>query len=146
VRSETAERLDSPWPGYMTLEEPDAALSSPPAPGARRFDMGVVPAPISAWCNTAFDVFAAQGWDAVHARATGLAAQLADLLRDVGHTVAPRGETTLVSWESSDPEGAVARLAEAGILVRYLPGRGLVRASIGAWATEDDLHRLVTAL
>jgi hypothetical protein len=30
--------------------------------------------------------------------------------------------------------------------VRELPGRGLVRASIGAWATEDELERLASAV
>jgi selenocysteine lyase/cysteine desulfurase len=30
--------------------------------------------------------------------------------------------------------------------VRYLPGRGLVRASVGAWNSEDDLERLLEAL
>jgi hypothetical protein len=30
--------------------------------------------------------------------------------------------------------------------VRNLPGRGLVRASVGAWNDEGDLDRLVAAL
>ena len=37
----------------------------------------------------------------------------------------------------------VARLAEAGVIVRDLPGRGLVRASVGWWTNDDDLERLV---
>jgi L-cysteine/cystine lyase len=60
--------------------------------------------------------------------------------------VAPRGRTTLVSWRSEDPEGDVARLATDGVVVRYLPGRGLVRASVGAWNSEEDLERLLAGL
>ena len=45
--------------------------------------------------------------------------------------------------ESAD---VVARLAEAGVIVRDLPGRGLVRASVGWWNDESDLERLVAAL
>jgi L-cysteine/cystine lyase len=48
-----------------------------------------------------------------------------------------------VSWRSADPEGDVARLAAEGIVVRSLPGRNLVRASVGAWTSDDDLERLV---
>jgi selenocysteine lyase/cysteine desulfurase len=40
----------------------------------------------------------------------------------------------------------VERLAAAGVVVRDLPGRGLVRASVGWWTNEGDLDRLVTAL
>ena len=36
--------------------------------------------------------------------------------------------------------------AEAGVIVRDLPGRGLVRASVGWWTSDDDLERLVAAL
>jgi hypothetical protein len=32
------------------------------------------------------------------------------------------------------------------VVVRYLPGRGLVRASVGAWNSADDLERLLEAL
>ena len=46
----------------------------------------------------------------------------------------------------SDPTELVARLAEAGVVVRELPGRGLVRASCGWWTSEDDLARLAAGL
>jgi L-cysteine/cystine lyase len=34
-------------------------------------------------------------------------------------------------------------MAENGVVVRFLPGRGLVRASVGAWNDDGDLERLV---
>ena len=55
----------------------------------------------------------------------------------------PRGDTTLVAWHDDDAEATRDRLAAAGIVVRNLPGRGLMRASVGAWNDESDLERLV---
>ena len=59
----------------------------------------------------------------------------------------PRGaSTTLVSFHSDDPEGERERLAEQGIVLRNIPGRPWLRASIGAWNDESDLERLLDAL
>jgi L-cysteine/cystine lyase len=48
-----------------------------------------------------------------------------------------------VSFEVEDPEGFVERAAAAHVVMRQLPGRGLVRASVGAWSDESDLERLL---
>jgi hypothetical protein len=68
------------------------------------------------------------------------------MLTERGRQVTPRGRSTLVSWHSDAAADDVVRLWNAGIVVRDLPGRGLVRASIGAWATEDELERLASAV
>lgn len=34
----------------------------------------------------------------------------------------------------------------AGVIVRDLPGRGLLRASVGAWNDRSDLERLLAGL
>jgi selenocysteine lyase/cysteine desulfurase len=94
----------------------------------------------------AHDVLASHGWAAVHERAASLAATLASRLEEAGRVVAPRGPTTLVSWEDDDPEATRDRLAAEDILVRFLPGHPYVRASVGAWNDEDDLERLLAAL
>jgi selenocysteine lyase/cysteine desulfurase len=62
--------------------------------------------------------------------------------------VVPDGCATLVSWRVPADESAalVARMAEAGVIVRDLPGRGLARASVGWWTSDEDLERLVAAL
>ena len=57
--------------------------------------------------------------------------------------VAPRGASTLVSWDADDPEQVVSRLAANGVVVRSIVQRGLVRASVGAWNSEEDLDRLI---
>ena len=76
-----------------------------------------------------------------------LAAQLAERLEAHGRTVAPRGHTTLVAWEDDDPEAARDRL-EGGRRRSSAtsPARRYVRASVGAWSSEDDLDRLLAAL
>ena len=62
--------------------------------------------------------------------------------------IVPPERATLVSWRAPADESAaiVRRLAEADVIVRDLPGRGLVRASVGWWNDESDLERLVDAL
>jgi len=38
----------------------------------------------------------------------------------------------------------VARLAEQGFGIRNLPGTPYVRASVGAWCSEEELDRLAS--
>jgi L-cysteine/cystine lyase len=75
-----------------------------------------------------------------------LAARLAELLAEHGREPAPRGASTLVSFPSEDPLAERERLAEAGVVVRNIPGRPWLRASVGAWNDEQDLDRLLRAL
>jgi L-cysteine/cystine lyase len=145
VRRERAVELDSAWPGYLTLANTVDPLAFEQHPSAARFDTGMSPSGGPAWATAALDVLEAFGFDQVHARGIGLAARLAELLAERGARVAPRGASTLVSWHSADAEADVERLAADGIVVRDLPGRGLVRASVGAWSTDDELDRLAAA-
>jgi L-cysteine/cystine lyase len=140
------ERLAPAAPGYLNLAEPGAGLDAEPWPDARAHDAPGVS--LETWTAAlgAHDVLAGFGWSQVHARATGLAAQLADSLRELGLTVAPRGETTLVSWEAPGAADLPERLAADGIVVRSLPGTPYVRASVGAWNDESDLERLLGAI
>jgi L-cysteine/cystine lyase len=82
----------------------------------------------------------------VHERAASLAQTLAEALAERGMRVAPRDRTTLVSWHDDDPPATKDRLAADGIVIRDLPGTGLLRASVGAWNDESDLQRLLGAL
>jgi selenocysteine lyase/cysteine desulfurase len=40
----------------------------------------------------------------------------------------------------------VQRLYERGVVVREIPGSGLVRVSCGYWTSDDDLERLLEGL
>ncbi len=79
-------------------------------------------------------------------RARTLAARLAEMLAAAGREVVPRGASTLVSFSSPDAEREREPLAAAGVIVRNLPGRPWLRASVGAWNDEGDLERLVGSL
>jgi glutamate/tyrosine decarboxylase-like PLP-dependent enzyme len=91
----------------------------------------------------AVETLAEAGWNAVLERGPALAAELSARLCERGVSVVGRGASTLVAWESSDSAAEVERLAGASFVVRELPGRGLVRASVGAWSSEEELGRLV---
>jgi selenocysteine lyase/cysteine desulfurase len=146
VAPEWRERLGPIGATYLNLEDPADGLDSRPHPDARRYDAPGVGAETVAAAVAAHEVLAGHGWPEIHARATGLAASLAHRLAEAGRTVAPRGETTLVSWEDADPEATRDRLADADVIVRHLPGTPYVRASVGAWNDESDLERLMAAL
>jgi L-cysteine/cystine lyase len=140
-----AERVKTTNPTYYSFEDTSLGLESPFKTGASRFDLPL-PREAVALSNAALRVLEAEGLDAIHARAAELADTFATRLADAGFTVAPRGRTTLVSFEVEDPEAARDRLGERGVSVRNLPGTSYLRASVGAWNDESDLDRLLEAL
>jgi L-cysteine/cystine lyase len=148
VRPERLEELLIPWPGYSSVADPLRALEFEPAEGTARLDHGFPVAIRSSWALAALEVFGAAGWDWVHERALGLAAWLASELASRGVEVLPRGQSTLVSWRVGDgaaeaAQTEVERLAAEGVVVRSIPMAGVVRASVGAWSSEEELARLV---
>jgi L-cysteine/cystine lyase len=146
VAPEWRDRVAATRPTYGSFVDAAQGLDSPLHEDARRYDSPVLAAEALAFAGASLEVLAEAGWDNVHARGPALARELADGLRERGRTVAPRDDTTLVSWESEDPTAELARLVEAGVVVRGLPGRPLLRASAGAWNDESDIERLLGAL
>lgn len=146
VREDWVDQLGAPWPGYQSLADSQRAEELMLAEGAARFDLGF-PAPHdAAWAQASLQLFDEYGWDQVHERGRTLAQRFADTLRGRGVDVAPRGSSTLVSWSVPDPDDFVQRAAQNGVVIRNLPGRGLVRASIGAWSDDSDLERLLALI
>jgi selenocysteine lyase/cysteine desulfurase len=146
VSPEWHERLMVPGPTYPHLADPAAGLDARPWPDARAHDAFATSAETYASALAAHDLLAGAGWADVHARAAGLAGELAEDLTRRGREVAPRGASTLVSWREDDPAAVVARCAERHVVVRSFPGLPWVRASVGAWNDTSDLRRLLTAL
>jgi L-cysteine/cystine lyase len=142
VRPDRLQELEPPWPGYSTLADHTDILGSGLAETCKRLDNGFPAAIRSAWATASLEVLAAAGWEWVHERAATLAQRLADGLAQRGLTVEPRGRSTLVSWSVSDAPAEVERLAASGIVVRSIPIGNLMRASVGAWTSEDELERL----
>lgn len=146
VSPELRERLLVRRRGYGNLVDPGAGLSAELHEDARRFDTLCLNAETLAAGLAALRLLSAAGWEAVNATAATLAERLVELLSARGRTVLPRAAGTLVSFSSEDPEGERLRLAEEGILLRNIPERPLLRASVGAWNDEADLERLIAAL
>ena len=142
VRAERVEQVSAPWPNYLSLGDPTRALEPDLHSDARRFDTGVVPGPTAAWALAALELLGEAGWLWLHERSLHLAELLVGRLAERGREPAPRGDSTLVSWRSADATADVERLASERIVVRAIPGAGLVRASVGAWSAEADLERL----
>jgi L-cysteine/cystine lyase len=140
------ERLSVSRRGYANLSNPNDGLDAQLHEDARRFDTMSHNAETVACALAAARLLESAGWAAVHEQARTLAARLVELLAEAGREAAPRGPTTLVSFPSPDPEGERALLAERSVIVRNIPGRPWLRASVGAWNDERDLQQLVESL
>jgi selenocysteine lyase/cysteine desulfurase len=141
-----AERVELVSPGYVNFADASAGLEGTFKDTAARFDTPAQARESLAISAGALRVLEETGWDELHAQAVAQARKLADALRESGRAVMPRGATTLVSWEDPYAEETRDRLAAAGVAVRNLPGRALLRASVGAWNDDSDLDRLLGGL
>ncbi|HEX4690332.1 MAG TPA: aminotransferase class V-fold PLP-dependent enzyme [Solirubrobacteraceae bacterium] len=133
-------------PSYMSFAGSPAGLDTPLKDEAARHDTPALAREVVAFSLAAIETLESYGWAEVYARAATLAADLAERLEQRGRVVAPRAPTTLVSWEEADPLATRAALAEAGVIIRDLPGTSYLRASVGAWNDESDLERLLDVL
>jgi L-cysteine/cystine lyase len=121
-----------------------AAGTWEPKSGALRFDSTFTPATSLAGLEAALTDLPAGRF----ARARELTERCRELLLGAGFDVATEpGQGTLVSvrWPG-DTAAAVGGLYERGVIVRELPGTGLLRASVGWWNDDGDLERLVESL
>jgi L-cysteine/cystine lyase len=146
VAPRARDRLATTRRGYLSFERPAAGLDAPLHHDSRRYDAPALPAEALAFAAAALDVLAQAGWDAIHVRAQALAAHLAERLGEHRREVFSAPHSTLVSFASRGAVSERARLSRAGVIVRDLPGRDWLRASVGAWNDEQDVERLVAAL
>lgn len=132
-------------PSYLSQDGYELDGEFTPKDGASRFDPNLTPAGATAGLRAAIGSIPAWGHERAYETAELFRLRIAEAGCDV---VTPDERATLVSWRVPAEESAdvVARLAEAGVVVRDLPGRGLVRASVGWWNDESDLERLIEAL
>jgi selenocysteine lyase/cysteine desulfurase len=143
VREDRVEDLAPAAPGYGSLSDTLRPLELSLVAGAARFDSGFAPAERSAGALASIDLLTQAGLEELQERAAELASRLAGALAAAGVRVAERGQSTLVSWEAPEPAAESARLLDAGLLVRDLPGTPYVRASVGGWSSDEELERLV---
>jgi len=146
VSPQLRERMSVARRGYANLEDPNSGLDARLHEDARALDTLSLNAETVALALASAELLARAGWAQVHERAASLAQTLAERLAQAGRDPVPRDRTTLVSFFSEDPEAERQRLADSGIVVRNIPGRPWLRASVGAWNDEQDLERLLQAL
>ncbi|MGA8365380.1 MAG: aminotransferase class V-fold PLP-dependent enzyme [Solirubrobacteraceae bacterium] len=146
VSADLRARLQVERRGYANLADPNTGLQADLHADARALDTMSLSAETVACALAAARLLEGAGWRSVHERARELATGLVALLGEHGREVAPRGDTTLVSFASADPEEERKYLRQRGVIVRNIPGTPWLRASVGAWNDEDDLNRLIGAL
>ena len=137
------ERLRVALPTYMSQSAYDIEESFTPKPGAARFDSVWYAPGTLAGLLAALE--AAPEWR--YERTRELAAYCRGRLVEAGHEVitAP-DQAGLISFGAGGAAQAAARLYEAGVVVRDIPGTGWLRVSCGWWTNEDDVERMLNAL
>ena len=138
------ERLAVAMPSYFSQASYESDGTFEPRPGAQRFDPGWIPISFLDGLQAAVD--GVPDWRFERAR------ELTDLCRsrllEAGYDVVTEsGQGTLVSWRwPGDTMETAKRLGDRGVIIRDLPGTGLLRASCGYWTSEEDIDRLVEGL
>jgi L-cysteine/cystine lyase len=137
------ERLRVKSPSYLSQDSYEVSGAFVPKEGAKRFDSGWIPVPALRGLEAALAT--RPEWCYEHS--AEIAARCAAALSPHVEVVTPPGNSTLVSFRpNGDPTELVASLHEAGVIVRELPGRNLVRASCGWWTSDDDVQRLAAGV
>jgi L-cysteine/cystine lyase len=138
------ERLAVRFPTYFSQAAYEHDGTWTPKDGAPRFDNSWLAPGLLAGIEAALGVHPDGGLE----RAAAMATRCRQALLQAGEDVVTEvGQATLVSWRcGGEPAELVAGLEEAGVVVRFLPGTGLVRASVGYWNDEEDIERLVEAV
>ena len=137
------ERLRVATPGHFAAASYEPSGAFEPRPGAARFDAGFTAAPALAGLVAALATHPEWRYE----RAAATAARCRELLEEIVDVVTPPGHSTLVSFRpAGDPTELVTKLHADGVIARELPGRNLVRASVGWWTSDGDLERLAAGL
>ena len=134
------ERLRVARPSYFSQTAHDELGGFEAAAGATRFDPGWTSLASLAGLLAALELVPEWRFE----RAAEQTARCRELLVPLVDVVP--GGATLVSFRAEDPPALVAKLFAAGVVVRDLPGTGLVRVSCGWWTSDEDLERLALAI
>jgi len=137
------ESLSVAAPSYLSQQgyEPTGAFT--PRDGAARFDPGWTPPPALAGLDAALDLAPEGRFE----RAAETAARCHELIAERFEVLTHPGQGTLVTFRvDGDTAELVRRLYAEGVVVRDIPGHGLLRVSCGWWNTDEDVDRVVGAL
>jgi L-cysteine/cystine lyase len=138
------ERLAVALPSYFSQAKYEADGAFEPRPGALRFDPGWIPVSFLDGLQAAIDGMPEWRFDRARDLTELCRSRLLAAEFDV---VTEPGQGTLVSWRwDGDTTEVAKKLGEEGVIIRDLPGTGLLRASCGYWTSDDDIDRLISAL
>jgi L-cysteine/cystine lyase len=138
------ESLRVALPSFLSQQAIERDGTFVPSDGAARFDTGWVATTALAGLETAL----AEAPPNRSELGRAASRRCRELLRERGHAVIADGDATLVPFTAPSGNAAAdaARLYDARVIVRDLPGTGWLRASCGWWTTDEHLERLVQAL
>ena len=144
VRPDARAELAMQTASYMSWADPEELE---PWPGARRHESVWLPPGSVAGLLASLDL-ADEAGEERFAAARAAAECCRELVGGRADVVTEPGHATLVSFRPHGAEASeiVERCAARGVVVRELPGTGLVRASCGWWTSEEDLSRLAETL
>jgi len=144
--SDAARRALRPtWIGPRGVEDM-AAEGYTYTDDAGMFELTTTPVAVYRGLEAAIETIESVGVEAVRDRIERLTDRLKTGIDD-DRLLSPRAyESGLVSVDVADPEAAVNRLREAGIVVRAIPDPACVRASVHAFNTENEIDRLAAEL
>jgi L-cysteine/cystine lyase len=130
-------------PSYFAQAEHQPDGTFVPREGAERFDTGWIGGSALAGLSAALDV--APEWR--FERAAEMAARCREALAERFEVVTKPNQAGLVTFRpGGDAEEIVTQLRGLGVIVRFIPGRNLIRASCGYWTSEEDIERLLAGL
>jgi L-cysteine/cystine lyase len=134
--------LTSPSYFAQTTHDPEGGFE--PRVGAQRLDPGWTPPVSLAGLGAALD----QRPDWAFERAAVTTARCRELLAERFDVVTAGEPATLVTFRAQEEDTAelVRRLYEKSVVVRDIPGQGLIRVSCGWWTCDDDVEKLLAAL
>jgi L-cysteine/cystine lyase len=131
------------FPSYFSQESFEPGGRFVPKPGAQRFDSGWIAAGLLAGLEAALDLHPEWRYE----RAAAVARECRERLAERFDVVTAPDQATLVSWYADGDAAEIARRAyDGGVVIRDLPGTGLLRASCGYWTSDEDIDRLLAAL
>lgn len=138
------EGLEVALPSYFSQAKYERDGRFEPREGAARFDPGWIPVAFLEALLAALDGLPEWRFE----RSREITELCRERLVDEGYDVVTEpGHANLVSWRwEGDTMEVAKQLGEEGVLIRDLPGTGLLRASCGYWTNEDDITRLLAGL
>lgn len=151
VRAGAMERVGLAVSGYETGEDHGWDGSLRVYPDARRYEVSTFPEILIAGWTASLAWLQGLGWDRVHAGTARAAEACRDALAGVPGVrldPPPRSASGLVAFSvpGQSPEAVAAALAARGVIVRWLPDPGGLRASCGFFTNAGDIERLTEGL